>query len=165
MPPSLAPECLSSTFVLEWPHYAILCSIINSRGMVLFGGIGFFLFPNTSLFFPLFTVLPWRWMKLWVRSVVIWFCPVLITDCWGILPFLLSFCQILSLSTRRQFHFSENNFTVVSQIKAPLLSIRGNHSRKTDDLEPGLVSNGTSETVTSFVWPKHGSRRRSRTPL
>ncbi len=32
-------------------------------------------------------------------------------------------------------------------------------------LEPGLVSNGTLETATSFVWLKHGSRRRSRTPL
>ncbi len=133
MPPSLAPECLSSTFVLEM---TTLCNFMLHNQLqrdVFFGGIGFFLFPNTSLFFPLFTVLPWRWMKLWVRSVVIWFCPVLITDYWGILPFLLSFCQILSLSTRRQFNFSENNFTVVSQIKAPLLSIRGNHSRKTDD--------------------------------
>ncbi len=32
-------------------------------------------------------------------------------------------------------------------------------------LEPGLVSNETLGTVTSFVWPKHGSRQRSRTPL
>ncbi len=32
-------------------------------------------------------------------------------------------------------------------------------------LEPGLVSNGTLETVTSFVWPKHGSLPRSRTML
>ncbi len=32
-------------------------------------------------------------------------------------------------------------------------------------LEPGLVSNGTSETVTSFVCPKHGSLLRSRTTL
>ncbi len=30
-------------------------------------------------------------------------------------------------------------------------------------LEPGLVSNGTLGTVTSFVWLKHGSRPRSRT--
>lgn len=33
------------------PHYAILCSIINSPGRVLFSGIGFFFFPNIS---PLF---------------------------------------------------------------------------------------------------------------
>ncbi len=32
-------------------------------------------------------------------------------------------------------------------------------------LEPGLVSNETLGTATSFVWPKHGSRQRSRTPL
>ncbi len=32
-------------------------------------------------------------------------------------------------------------------------------------LEPGLVSNETLGTATSFVWPKRGSRQRSRTPL
>lgn len=130
MPLSQAPECLSSTFVLE---ITTLCNFMLHNQPLREGFIRW----HWLLFFPpntfLFTVLPWRRMKLRERSVVIWFCLVLITDCWAILPFFFSFCQILSLSARRQFHFSENNFTVVSQIKGPLLSIRGNHSRKTDD--------------------------------
>jgi len=126
MPRSQAPECLSSTFVFE---ITTLCNFMLHNQLLREGFIQWhwlLFLPPYFLSFPLFAVIEVDETAGDI-CIVICVCPVLITDCSVILLFVRVFLL------KEKFITSENNFTVVSQIKQALLYIRGNHFQKTYD--------------------------------